>query len=128
MLISGHFHVLGMRKPHFQCNANREVATTSLVFLTSRTYCTFFLWSFYVAPYSHPGQSITLLWLERQSSKCANLPTVATSNNKSPRRANFISACSRHTGVVHHAHPVRGESHIQHNANWEAATLAERLG
>jgi len=36
---------------------------------------------------------------------------------KIPRRANFISACSRHTGVVHHAHPVRGESHIQHNAN-----------
>jgi len=36
---------------------------------------------------------------------------------KMPRRANFISACSRHTGVVHHAHPVRGESLIQHNAN-----------
>jgi len=29
MFISGHFHVLGMRKPHFQSNANREVATTS---------------------------------------------------------------------------------------------------
>jgi len=28
------------------------------------------------------------------------------------RRAYFISACSRHTDVVHHAHPVRGESHI----------------
>jgi len=36
---------------------------------------------------------------------------------KIPRRANFISACSRHTGVVHHAHPVRGESHIQQNVN-----------
>jgi len=36
---------------------------------------------------------------------------------KIPRRANFISACSRHTGVVHHAHPVGGESHIQHNAH-----------
>jgi len=47
---------------------------------------------------------------------------------KIPRRANFISACSRHTDAVHHAHPVHGESHIQHNANWEAATLAERLG
>jgi len=35
---------------------------------------------------------------------------------KIPRRANFIFACSRHTGVVHHAHLVRGESHIQHNA------------
>jgi len=29
MLISGHLHVLGMRKPHFQCNSNRQVATTS---------------------------------------------------------------------------------------------------
>jgi len=29
MFIFGHFHVLGMEKPHFQCNANREVATTS---------------------------------------------------------------------------------------------------
>jgi len=29
MFLSRHFHVLGMRKPHFQCNANREVATTS---------------------------------------------------------------------------------------------------
>jgi len=48
---------------------------------------------------------------------------------KIPRRVNFISACSRHMGVVHHAHPVRGESsHIQHNANWEPATLAERSG
>jgi len=26
-------------------------------------------------------------------------------------------------GVVLHAHPVRGESHIQHNANWKVATL-----
>ena len=30
-------------------------------------------------------------------------------------------------GVVLHAHPVRGESHIQHNTNWEVATLAARL-
>jgi len=28
MFMSGHFHVLGIRKPHFECNANREVATT----------------------------------------------------------------------------------------------------
>jgi len=41
---------------------------------------------------------------------------------KIPRRTNFISACSRRTSVVHHTHPVRGESHIQHNA-----MLTERL-
>jgi len=31
-------------------------------------------------------------------------------------------------GVVRHAHPIRGEAHIQRNANWEVATLAPRLG
>jgi len=36
-----------------------------------------------------------------------------------------IIACSRHVymGVVLRAHPVRGESHIQRNANREVATL-----
>jgi len=29
MFICGHFHALGMRKPHFQYNSNREVVTTS---------------------------------------------------------------------------------------------------
>jgi len=47
---------------------------------------------------------------------------------KIPRRDHYISACSRHMGVVHHAHPIRGELHIQHNAKREAATLASRLG
>jgi len=46
---------------------------------------------------------------------------------KISRRAHLMCACLRHMGVVH-AHPVRGESHIHHNANWEAATLAARLG
>jgi len=47
---------------------------------------------------------------------------------KIPRRAHLISAYSRHMGVVLHAHPIRGESHIHHNANWEAETLAARFG
>ena len=38
----------------------------------------------HLAPASHPGQSTTFLWLERPSSKCAKLPTVAPSNNKYP--------------------------------------------
>jgi len=33
MFMSGYFHVLSMRKPHFQCNANWEVVTTSPRFL-----------------------------------------------------------------------------------------------
>ena len=44
-----------------------------------------------------------------------------------PRRANFISACSCHMGVVHHAHPVRGESHIQHNYSLYTALLSDWL-
>jgi len=30
-------------------------------------------------------------------------------------------------GVILHAHPVRGESHIQHHANQEVATLLSRI-
>ena len=42
MFISGHFHVLSMRKPHFQCNANREVATTpSFLHRTAHIACSF---------------------------------------------------------------------------------------
>jgi len=57
-----------------------------------------------------------------------SLPLLHQAAMKILRRDNFISACSQHMGVVHHAHPVRGESHIQHNANWEAAILAPMLG
>jgi len=54
----------------------------------NRTYCTFFLWRLYLAP-PHPGQSTTLLWLERPSSKRAKLHTVAASNNKDPTSCSF---------------------------------------
>ena len=46
---------------------------------------------------------------------------------KIPRHAHLISACSHQMGDVLHAHPVRGESHIHNNADWEATTLARRL-
>jgi len=84
MFISGYLHVFVMRKPHVQCNTNREVATTSPRFAMNRTYCTFFLWRLQLAPPPHPGQSTTLFWLERPSSKCAKLPTVAPNNNRDP--------------------------------------------
>jgi len=47
-----------------------------------------------------------------------------------PPRAHSISACLRHMYmvVVLHVHPVRGESHIQHNTNRVVATLAAKLG
>jgi len=49
---------------------------------------------------------------------------------ESTSRAYSISACSRHVymAVVVHAHPVCGESHIQHSANREFATSAPSLG
>ena len=42
------------------------------------------------------------------------------------RRDHSIIACLRHIykGIILRAHPVRGESHIQRNANWEVATLS----
>ena len=47
------------------------------------------------------------------------IPPVST-----PGRDHVIIACSRHIymGVILRAHPVRGESHIQRNANREDAT------
>jgi len=46
-----------------------------------------------------------------------------------PGRAHSISACLPHKymGVVLHVHPVRGESHIQHNTNRVVSTLAAKL-
>ena len=88
-----------------------------------------------------------LLRSEIPSGKCAKLRTVAASNIEfthamitfrirycyiqslaSPditRHDHSIAACSRPTymyGVVLHAHPVRGESHIQRNTTGEIAT------
>jgi len=128
LVISGHFHVLGMRKTHFQCNANGEVATTfprfcnephllHVPFVKVVPGTTFTLWS----------KHLCCDWKGRAAS-AQSFPLSHQATIKIPRRAYLISACSRHTGVVLHTHPVRDESHIHHNANWEAATLAARLG
>jgi len=71
MFISGHFHVLGMRKPHFQSNANQEVAATYPCFCNEPHLLNVLFMKVVLAPLSHPGQSTTLLWLEKPSSKCA---------------------------------------------------------
>ena len=89
MFITGHFHVLAIRKP---------------IPRFFRMLC--------LAPPSHHGQSTTLLWLERLSNKCAKLHTVAPCNNKNhvvlilflPVRATY-GCCSSRTSL-------RGESHI----------------
>ena len=60
-----------------------------LVFAMNRTYWMFFLWRFHLAPPSHPGQSTTLFWFERPSSKCAKLHTLAASNIRDPTSCSF---------------------------------------
>jgi len=61
---------------------NGEVATNPLIFITNRTDRTFFLWRLNPARPSHPGHSTILLCLESPSSNCAELRTVAASNNR----------------------------------------------
>jgi len=84
MFMSGHFHVAysAYEKHTFNATPTERFQQHPLVFAMNRTYCTFFLWRLHLAPPSHPSQSTTLLWLERPSSKCANLPTVALSNTE----------------------------------------------
>jgi len=54
----------------------------------------------------------------KTESMCAKLRTVAATIEITQRDHSII-ACSRHIymGVVLRAHPVRGELHIQRNAN-----------
>ena len=66
-----------------------------------------------------------LLRSESPSGKCANPHTVAASNN----RHHSVIACPRHiyVGFILRAHPVRGESHVQRNANGQVATASPPL-
>jgi len=58
------------------------------------------------------------------SGKCAKFCTVAAGNNRvhMPRSLYFCLFAPRIYIVVLRAHPVRGESHNQRNANGEVAT------
>jgi len=61
------------------------------------------------------------------SGKCAKLHTVATSNSRDHMQWSlYYCLFVRHIlymDVILRAHPIHGESHIQHNANGEVATL-----
>ena len=64
---------------------------------------------------------------ESLSWKCAKLHTVAASNNRDHMPWSlYYSLFVPHIymWVVLHTHPIRGESHIQRNANWEVATTS----
>ena len=68
-----------------------------------------------------------LLRSETRSGKCAKLRTEAESNNRdhAPHSLYHCLFAPHIRGVVLRAHPVRGESHVQHNANREVATIQE---
>ena len=110
MFMSGHFRVLSIWKSHFQCNANWKVPTTSAPI--ARSFCEGCTWH-----HLHILVKAPLCCdCKGRAASAQSFPQLHQAKMKIPRRDHFISACLRHTGVVHHAHPVRGESHIQHNA------------
>jgi len=68
-----------------------------------------------------------LLWSESSSSKWTKLQTATASNNRdhAPQSLYYcLFVPLIYMGLVVHAHPIHGESHIQHNANWEIATTS----
>jgi len=74
---------------------------------------------------------ISFLLSESSSGKCSKLHTVVANNRDHTSFSFYFCMFAPHIlymGVVLRAHPVHGESHVQHNANREVATLAARLG
>ena len=76
-------------------------------------------------PYCDGSDCLALLRSESPSGMCAELRTVAASNNKvhMPWSLYFCLFAPHMYGVVLHAHPVRGESHNQRNTTGEVATI-----
>jgi len=117
MFISGHVHVLSMRKPHFQYNANRDLQQHPLVFCNeppvARFFCKGCTWN-----HLHILVKASLCYdWEDLTASAQNFTLWHQATMKMPRASHLISACSRHMGVTLHAYPVRGESHIHHNTN-----------
>ena len=69
-----------------------------LLFTTNRTDRTFFVWRLTLARPSHPGHSTILLRSEIPSGMCAELRTVAASNNRDhPTRSLYYCLFAPHT-------------------------------
>jgi len=110
---------------HIQRNASREVTTISPPFYNGlhRSHVLFVK--------SAPGMIFTS-WSQNHfccdsKARAAGVQsfTLWQQATVGITRHNYsIIACSRHLymGVILHARPVRGESHIQHNASGEVAT------
>ena len=72
-----------------------------LLFTTNRTDRTFFVWRLTLARPSHPGHSTILLRSEIPSGMCAELRTVAASNNRDhPTRSLYYCLFAPHTLMV----------------------------
>jgi len=127
--MSGNFNVLSIWKPHFQCSANWKVPKTCPCFCNEPHLLHIFFCECCTWHHLHilVKASLCCDWKGRAVS-AQSFPLLHLATMKIPRRDHFISACSHHMGVVHHAHPISGESQLQHSVNWEAATLAPRLG
>jgi len=83
---------------------------------------TFIWWMSYYNPVK------VLLRSEGPSGMCAKLSSVAASNNRDHApQSLYYCLFAPHICVVLRAHPVRGESHIQRNANGEVATVCNCL-
>jgi len=104
-------HNLFMVNCTFNATPTDRLQQHPLLFTTNRIDRTFFLWRLQPAQPSHPSHGTILLWSGSSSSKCANLHTVAASNNRdhSTRSLHYCMVTPHiYMGVIIHAHPVRG--------------------
>jgi len=129
MLISGHFHALGMRKPHFQYSANWEVATTSPRFC-NEPHLLHVLFVKIVPGTTFTSRSkphfVVTVNAKQQVRKAFHCRT------KQQWKSHVVLILFRFvwaTWVLFFTLiPFVVKSHIYHNAKWEAASLAARLG
>jgi len=114
----------GMRKPQFQFKTNRKVATTS------RRFCNepHLLHVLFVKVV--PGITFTS-WSKHHFVVIGKAEQEV--HKAFPQQQQRFTSCSSYFclfaphGCCSSCNPVRGESHIHHNTNWETATLAARL-
>jgi len=99
-----------------------------LLFTTNRTDRTFFFVKAEPRTTSTSWSQHHFVAIGKARAACAQSFTLwQQATIEITRRDHSMMACSRHKnmGVVLRAHPVRGESHIQRNANGEVATIPD---
>ena len=99
----------------FSATPTEKLQQHSFIFAMNRTYCTFLLGCTWHHLHILVKAPLCCDWKGRAAS-AQGFTLWHQGTIKIPCRAHLITACSHHMGVVLHAHPVRGESHIHHNA------------